>query len=231
LDIGDCSSESLTDADKMTLINERQPEATFAFPPKIYKDKRAKLGVMKRYCSHNWFQQFEFLAYSKKHDGVYCLSCVLFPDDAHRRPAKLITEPYQNWKDAIADLKSHSANEYHKNSHAKLKGFMGTYLNPEQNMAVRVRRENEERVKHNRVILHSIIECLEFCGRQGIALRGHRDDGLVSADDDEGDNKGNFKELIKFRCKSGDENLRNHLEHCAEMRPTFLKLFKMTCLL
>ena len=48
LDISDRSSTQLTDAEKMTLINARQPEASYAFPPKNYKDKRAKVGVMKR---------------------------------------------------------------------------------------------------------------------------------------------------------------------------------------
>ena len=109
-----------------------------------------------------------------------------------------------NWKDAITDLKSHSANEYHKNSQTKMKGFMDTHLHPEENMAVQIRRENQERVKLNRIIIKSVkavIEYLEFCGRQGIALCEHQhdqDDGLVSVEDEGGDNKGNVKDLIKF---------------------------------
>ena len=31
-------------------------------------------------------------------------------------------------------------------------------------------------IQKNRLVLKSIISAVEFCGRQGIALRGHRDD-------------------------------------------------------
>jgi len=35
----------------------------------------------------------------------------------------LITEPYQNWKDAVEDLWQHSACDYHSCSMAKLNAF------------------------------------------------------------------------------------------------------------
>ena len=46
----------------------------------------------------------------------------------------------------------------------------------------------------------SLIKCLQFGGRQGIGLRGHRDD-----DTDNFLNKGNFKALIQFRIDAGDK--------------------------
>ena len=39
---------------------------------------------------------------------------------------------------------------------------------------------------------------MEYCGRQGIALRGHRDDGFVFKHDHEDQNEGNFRELIRL---------------------------------
>ena len=53
---------------------------------------------------------------------------------------------------------------------------------------------------------------MEFCGRQGIPLRGHRDD----ANDRQIDgNHGNFHALLKFRCESGDTILDDHFKNCA----------------
>ncbi len=34
--------------------------------------------------------------------------------------------------------------------------------------------------KQNRLMLIPIIECVMLCGRQGLALRGHRDSGPIS---------------------------------------------------
>jgi len=48
-----------------------------------------------------------------------------------------------------------------------------------------------------------------FCGRQGIALRGHKDGGLVRCDEDEICDDGNFKQLLHFRVDAGDQNLQN----------------------
>ena len=50
-----------------------------------------------------------------------------------------------------------------------------------------------------------------MCGRQGIALRGHRDD--ASSDDL---NQGNFKALVQFRIDAGDVGLDAHLKECSK---------------
>ena len=52
----------------------------------------------------------------------------------------------------------------------------------------------------------SIIKCVEFCGRNGIAHRGHRDDS-TSTDI----SRGKFKALIKFRIETSDEVLQSHV--------------------
>ena len=66
--------------------------------------KLSKTGYVNRYCSRERFRKFDFISYSKSEDGLYCLACVLFPDASHHHPKKLVTEPYQNWKDAMEDM-------------------------------------------------------------------------------------------------------------------------------
>lgn len=56
-------------------------------------------------------------------------------------------------------------------------------------------------------MIKSLLECVCFCGKQGLPFRGHRDD--YTATDYE--NKGNFIELVQFRAKT-DEVLCTHLE-------------------
>ena len=68
---------------------------------------------------------------------------------------------------------------------------------------------SRKRTEQNRIILKSLVKCLEFCGRQGIALRGHRDDDTSSSF-----NKGNFKYLLDFRVDVGDTTLQYRMKNC-----------------
>lgn len=110
IDIGNFYDiSSVPDKVKYKLICVRIPESNVQFPTKYYKDIRCKSGYFKRSCCREWFAKYEFISYSKFKDGLYCLACIIFPDTSGRRPKKLITEPYQNWKDATTDLKNHAS--------------------------------------------------------------------------------------------------------------------------
>ena len=50
-----------------------------------------------------------------------------------------------------------------------------------------------------------------MCGRLGIALRGHRDDGQLNDEVDISGLSGNFRALLAFRIESGDKLLKEHL--------------------
>jgi hypothetical protein len=54
-----------------------------------------------------------------------------------------------------------------------------------------------------------------FCGRQGLALRGHRDSGPLTLEEPL-NNDGNFRALLRFKVHSGDQELANHLKMAAE---------------
>ena len=59
---------------------------------------------------------------------------------------------------------------------------------------VRMLQQQESEFSFNKAALESIADCLVYCGKQGIALRGHRDDSTAN----ESTNKGNFKALLFF---------------------------------
>ena len=60
-----------------------------------------------------------------------------------------------------------------------------------------IRARGQEQFTNNTKSLESIVDTLLFCGRQGLPLRGHRDDTRYL--DDKHNNPGNFIELLKFR--------------------------------
>ena len=211
--IVDGTIKEVDDELKSYLISNRQPSKSFQFPPKIYQDKRQKSGQIQRHCLHDWFDKFTFLAYSESLDGLFCLCCVLFPVRAHQgtRAKNLIEAPYQNWKKALEDFKTHSCLEYHKDSMARMQAFLSTSENTASRIENKITSNAAATIERNRRFLKSILRVIEYLGRQGLALRGHRDDGNIN--DDEVINKGNFKALLNVMCDT-DEPLRSHLETC-----------------
>lgn len=55
--------------------------------------------------------------------------------------------------------------------------FLLTYKCLEKDTINQVCSQRVQQIQDNRERLRQIIESLIFCGRQNIALRGHRDDG------------------------------------------------------
>ena len=122
----------------------------------------------------------------------------------------MITKPYANWKDAKSDFKAHSVLEYHRNAMALMTSFKSTMLNPATLISHTLSENTKQQVQRNRTMLKSIIKAVEICGRQGWALRGHRDDATSDAM-----RKGNFNALLQFRIDAGDHQLKDDLETCA----------------
>jgi hypothetical protein len=62
-------------------------------------------------------------------------------------------------------------------------------------------------IQNNRRTLKPIIETVLLYARQNMSLRGHRDSGRIFSVKDPDVNDGNFRALLRFRCRSGDEIL------------------------
>ena len=68
-------------------------------------------------------------------------------------------------------------------------------------------------IEKNPQLLKSIADTIIFCGRQGIALRGHRDSmKMLDLDEVTKTNPGNFLALLKFGAERGDTVLASHLQ-------------------
>lgn len=54
LDTKDYANLHTVDDDKkLSFVKNRKPHQSFKFPPSVYKDKRKRSGVAKRYCCHD----------------------------------------------------------------------------------------------------------------------------------------------------------------------------------
>lgn len=69
--------------------------------------------------------------------------------------------------------------------------------------------------KPDKTKLKTIIETIELCGHQGLALRGGQDSGELSLKTPV-KNDGNFRSLLRYRIQSGDNLFLNHIQNCSK---------------
>ena len=58
----------------------------------------------------------------------------------------------------------------------------------------------------------SLADAILFCGRQGLAMRGHRDNSTAESTS----NRGIYLSLLEYSVKSGNEALSRHLKDCSK---------------
>ena len=110
---------------------------------------------------------------------------------------------------------------------ARLLKFKKKFYNPSTRINHNVNEDSVERVKTNHSILTAIIKSVEFCGRNGIAVRGHQDDcALTSCDVSK--KSGSLRSLINFRIDVGDKTVENHLNSFQKLQHIFQKQHKMS---
>ena len=65
-----------------------RPERTFEYPITMEGNGESKPKRRKRFLS-NWFNDYEWLSYSKLYDGAFCYPCVLFGHGSGHNSGKL----------------------------------------------------------------------------------------------------------------------------------------------
>ena len=113
-------------------------------------------------------------------------------------------------REHFTGIGSNSARKYHLAAIAEAESFKSVIEKKQLPVDQMLSRVRLQQITENRKKIKSIVETIILCGRQGIALRGHRDDSkhLQQAPFA---NHGNFLALFKFRVDSGDKVLADHL--------------------
>ncbi|XP_022168058.1 zinc finger MYM-type protein 1-like [Myzus persicae] len=141
-----------------------------------------------------WFISFPWLEYSPSKDSAYCFYCRAFP--SNKSDITFISEGFRQWSKAcFKSFPKHEQSVPHKESITKIAGYneakkSGSIIN-------KVNTQYNQEVAENREYLKCVLETLLFCARQGIAIRGHREN-------EESQNKGNFQELLNLRSRDND---------------------------
>lgn len=118
-------------------------------------------------------------------------------------------------------MSDHEKTESHMDSQVRMTTWTQVQSGAQQAVDCMQNSRAMEQLQKNRAALQSIVKTLILCGRQGIALRGHRDDGALFTNESSNENQGNFRALLQARIDAGDVGLVNHFKFCSS-RATYI---------
>ena len=207
----------LTDSEIYHLLTHHfKPSSTYRFP-------LFQCGKQNRSFQYSWLSRYNGLVYSELDKGGYCKYCVLFGQCAYSVTSfvgVLVCRPLTNFQKASSKLREHfegrgtgNARKYHLDAvevGERFRAVMESKVIPIDQQLWNARAITIEKNKQK---LRSIADTVLFCGRQGIPLRGHRDD-WKHIDVQSHSNPGNFVALLHFKMQSGDKVLADHLASC-----------------
>lgn len=223
MDVGLFVGKRLDDETKRKLLKEVwKPHQSYCFPftPRMNKGKPEK-----RYLTHEHLKKYKTLEYSHIHGGLYCLPCLLFAtptagkgDADHGFLVTKALTKFDSLGSTNGVLMSHLSRDYHNEAVAKSTTFLEVANNPELSILAQLDQKRRQDIEKNRSALRPIVKTIVFLGREGLAFRGHRDDGRIdlSENGDFSDGDGHFRNLLRFRVDSGDNELAKHLTDCAD---------------
>lgn len=141
-------------------------------------------------------------------NAVFCFPCILFQGELPWTKTGVRDLNHINEK-----IKKHEMSAAHMNNVLNLTMLgttnIATMLDSAYRKSIELYNEN---VSKNRYVLNIIINCIRFCGKFELALRGHSETDMSL-------NPGVFRGLINFSAEL-DEALKTHLDKSATFKGT-----------
>ncbi len=108
---------------------------------------------------------------------------------------------------------THASKYYHRRAMTTMREFISRYEDLSQSVGTMLDSEVQRVMDSNVKVIESLFKVAILCGKQGLAMRSHRDDRVLWEDECEGGNEGNFIQLVRFRAET-DKVLAHHLSKC-----------------
>ncbi|KAK3916669.1 52 kDa repressor of the inhibitor of the protein kinase, partial [Frankliniella fusca] len=194
------------------LENPWVPPSNYKFPFSTHM-KQGK--EERRFLTHRHLDKntHEWLTFSDMDQGLYCKYCVFFGPSEKKGKVlvgNLVKTPLKKFAKLTGvsgDLQDHAKLKYHLDAVDAGKTFLLSVKYPNKNIHKQLDSQHSKEIAANRERLMCSLDNILFLGRQGLALRGHRES---MNDESESVNKGNFLELLLFRKEIGDEKVQKH---------------------
>ncbi|XP_008187861.1 52 kDa repressor of the inhibitor of the protein kinase-like [Acyrthosiphon pisum] len=214
------------------------------FKPDVTLPKNALIGVFDKicnYCPGIMYEDFrnEYIDFISKwkeiKKNIDCVYTELQDYDENidafvksgvgynsKKPNSFVVTKFDNWRKALEGFQNHSETNYHKTCLSDSEHFLKVQKNINEDISVKLDSSRKNQIMKNRELLTPIIEAIILCGRQNIAIRGHRDSGKLMIDQTDNEyenNEGNFREILRYRAR-GDEQLKLFLESNGHLKYT-----------
>lgn len=166
------------------------------FPQTKFGDKLRSFSA-KFYGGHNWVE------YSVKEDKVYCFVCRQFSTGNIRDQNETFSKSgFKNWKKTTEALQKHALSSCHSQCAQMYVAYKKTAVLGDVHQQIAQQHQGE--IEQNRDHVKKLIDVILLLVRQGLPLRGHREN-LAST------NTGNFLEISQLLAKY-DTSFSIHLE-------------------
>ncbi|CAH1103808.1 unnamed protein product [Psylliodes chrysocephalus] len=173
-------------------------------------DKSSKSSFTRRF-SRQVYNKNKWICGCDTLNALFCFPCLLFYSDGTDNVWSRVG--FKDLKHLNEKIKKHELSAKHINFSTEL-AFLGT-----ANIAAQLNstyRQNiikhNEQVDKNRYVLKRIINCIKFCGKLELVLRGYDEN-------DGSENRGVFGELIDFTSEL-DSILKEHLKNATVFKGT-----------
>jgi hypothetical protein len=164
----------------------------------------------------DWLRKYPWLRYSVKLDGVFCGPCALFLSESRRNDkGLLVNRPFSNWVKISEALQKHSKHFYPCDCVQLTDAIKVSLENPASRVDMMLSRSLQSQMTENKHILQQIVRGIIFLARQGLPLRGHRENAVPKS------NPGNFLALLKSYAEV-DSILHKHLNQPNARNVTYL---------
>ena len=123
-----------------------------------------------------WLKQHPWLHYSAHEDGAYCRACVFFaPQHVHGQECgHFVNKPFKSWIKMSQKANGHAKLHYHLAAMSQMSEFLARYENPSMAIGTVLDTESQQIMNSNHKVIESLLKIVMLCGKQGLALHGHR---------------------------------------------------------
>jgi hypothetical protein len=178
------------------LKHHSTPSELFIFP-------ESYTGGCNRSFKLAWIKEYSWLVYSNELDGAFCKVCALFAK-GRENLGILVNWPFTKLQKKSEVMKNHAKCDYHLEALEIAKNFKMRIEHKIFNILIDSKKK--QNIFKNCDVLKTISQCVLFCARQCIALRGNAES------DNKNVNPGNFRAVLNLVAEHND-GMKEHLQN------------------
>ena len=91
---------------------------------------------------------------------------------------QFVTKPFNSWVKMSERSKAHMQLEYHQTCATRMSEFVSRYKHPSTAVNIILDTAAKRLTDKNKRVIESLLKIIMLCGKQGLPLRGHRDDRI-----------------------------------------------------